>query len=225
LVLAVLFVVMVLLGVGYKFTHFTGKKSEIQGVQSTSSSAASSGAGGGSAGGGKDKVFDPIADAKQYVAMATPRVQGLAYTAPKYDELTKPTHVPIPAMCMQKGSVADGDKVSCKCLSQQGTPLDVPFNMCIEFARNGFFREFDPDREQQAIARTERAVEVLSNRPDAPVPVRQVQNGPVVTVLPGKSMGPQRTDTSPGLNEAGEIEDGPPNNRATRAAAGAGVAG
>jgi zona occludens toxin len=167
-----------------------------------------------------------LEDLREYVRQQTARVAGLAYTAPKYDELTKPVRVPIPAMCIQIGTIARPKEITCKCWSQQATPMpDVPFNMCIEFARNGFFRDFDADRDRVADERTQRGVEAMRAVPEASVPVREDRGRPAVAILPGKPMGPQRTDTSPGLNEAGEIEDGPPNNRATRAAAGAKVAG
>lgn len=166
---------------------------------------------------------DPVQDVKEWAWRETPRVAGLPETAPKYDELRKPVRVPVPAMCFQLGDARESKEIRCKCYSQQATPMDgVPFNMCVEFARHGRFMDFDPDPTIRAEAtRADRGVAVLSNRPDAPLPVREVQDGPRVSVLPGKSMGPQRTDRSPGLNEAGEIEDGPPNNRATRAVRGA----
>lgn len=101
--------------------------------------------------------FDPVADAKEYMAMATPRIVGLPQTAPKYDELTKPVRVPVPAMCIQMAN-------ACKCYSQQGTPMGVEFNMCIDFARNGFFQEFDPEQDRQDKARTAESVRVLQDR-------------------------------------------------------------
>jgi zona occludens toxin len=164
---------------------------------------------------------DPIGDLKDYVWKGTPRVVGLPQTAPKYDQLTVPTRVPIPAMCIQRGSVRNASEITCKCWSQQATPMDVPFNMCIEFARNGFFRDFDADKDQQQVARADRSQDVLSNRPDSAPLAHQVQDGPRVSIIPGQSMGPQRTEKAPGLNESGStIQDGPPNNRATRAAGG-----
>jgi zona occludens toxin len=169
---------------------------------------------------------DPVQDVKEYAWRETPRVAGVPETAPKYDELRKPVRVPVPAMCFQLGDARSGKEIRCQCYSQQATPMDgVPFNMCVEFARHGRFLDFDPDPTIRAEpTRADRSVAVLGNRPDAAVPVREVQNGPAVTILPGKAMGPQRTDISPGLNEAGEIEDGPPNNRSTRAARGTQVA-
>lgn len=171
--------------------------------------------------GGSPSV-DPVQDAKDYVWKQTPRVVGLQFTAPKYDALTVPTHVPIPAMCMSKES-HDGKTVTCKCYSQQATPLDVPYNMCIEFSRHGFFRDFDADRDQQQVARSEASQKALQRVPDAPLPEHGYGGSGASGVLPGEPMGPARTERSAPLNAI--IQDGPPNNRATRAAAGNTIAG
>jgi len=101
-------------------------------------------------------AFDPVADAKNFIAVSTPRIAGLPHTAPKYDEMTKPTRVPIPAACIQVGKL-DGPKgVKCKCYSQQGTVMPVEMNMCMAIARDGYFQEFDGDRapagERQQLA-------------------------------------------------------------------------
>lgn len=126
------------------------------------------------------QAFDPLADAKRYVQMSTPRVAGLPHTAPKYDALTVPVRVPVPAACVQIGSVHSGKEITCKCYSQQGTPMPVQFNMCVEFARNGYFQEFDADRDKQADQRTQAGVQVLANHPDSPTPA---ESRPVVGVL------------------------------------------
>jgi len=105
-------------------------------------------------------VFDALADAKQFLAMSTPRVEGLLHTAPKYDDLTKPSTVPVPAMCVQSGD--HGSK--CKCYSQQGTPMDIKFSMCVGFAREGFFQDFNPDRDKKESLRTAESVKVLDGR-------------------------------------------------------------
>lgn len=126
--------------------------------------------------------LDPVADARAYVFAQTPRVAGLPQTSPKYDELTKPTRVPVPAACIQRGSVRSGGDVTCKCFSQQGTPLPVEFNMCVDFARNGFFQEFDPEKDRLAQERTQNGVQALSGRPDAPVAPERVASN--VTMIP-----------------------------------------
>lgn len=175
-------------------------------------------------GGVPDGSVDPVAEVKRYVWKETPRVASMPWTAPKYDELTKPKRVPFPAACLQKGVPGRSKEISCKCYSQQGTPMpSVPLGMCMEFARNGIFQEFDPDGDRQAVARTEQGVSVLSGRPDEPVRAGQDGGAVRVSVLPGDPMGPARSVVSPPLN--GVIQDGPPNNRATRAARGNEVAG
>lgn len=111
--------------------------------------------------------FDQLADAQRYVAMNTPRTEGLPHTAPKYDQLTAPTRVPVPAMCVQIGAVTSrGPSPRCKCYTQQGTPMAVEYNMCMDIARNGWFQDFDPEPNR---VKVEQSVAVLSNRPDAPI--------------------------------------------------------
>lgn len=121
--------------------------------------------------------FDPIKDAQHFVQMNTPRVEGLQYTAPKYDEITRPTTAPVPAMCVQSRN-------ACKCWSQQATPLDVGYNMCIEFARNGYFREFDPDRDRQDSERTARSVQVMEGHDRVPQNTTSASNVAVFTNPP-----------------------------------------
>lgn len=115
--------------------------------------------------------FDPVADARSYIEQQTPRIAGLPQTAPKYDELTKPVRVPVPAACIQRGE-------GCKCYTQQGTPMDVQYNMCLGFARNGWFQEFDADKDRQEVQKSKESQSVMSSRPDAPLPVRPVSVRP-----------------------------------------------
>jgi zona occludens toxin len=110
--------------------------------------------------------FDPIADARHYIQMNTPRVVGLPQTEPKYDKLTEPTHVPIPAMCIEF-------KGACNCKTQQATPMDVPDAMCRNFARNGFFHDFDADKDRSESERTAVAAKVMQGHDSVP-PASQV---------------------------------------------------
>lgn len=121
-----------------------------------------------------EKPFDPMADAQEYVAMNTPRVSGLPHTAPKYDQITAPVRAPIPAACIQIGSVRGNSKIRCQCYSQQGTKMEVEFNMCIDMAQNGWFRDFDEDGARGGDAR--QAAPVISQS----VPVARVEPAPVV---------------------------------------------
>ena len=154
---------------------------------------------------------DPRADAETYLWRETPRVAGVQYTAPKYDELTKPSRVPVPAACIQIGSVRDQRAIRCKCYSQEGTPMSVEFNMCIKIAQEGVFLDFDPDPSKRDRERV-----VASEAPSGDKPSARAvppQNGSQVVSMGSsdpvpKLSGGKRMDT---------IQDGPPNNKASRA--------
>lgn len=75
----------------------------------------------------------------QYLASYTPRIAGLDYTAPVYDQLTQPKRVPIPAACVTV-------KGQCRCYSQQGTRLQLDKHQCADVVANGFFMAFDADQ-------------------------------------------------------------------------------
>jgi zona occludens toxin len=146
--------------------------------------AAAPGVSGAPGGQGAVEV-DPVVDARRYLWRETPRVAGQVHTAPKYDELTKPVRVPVPAMCIQRGT-ASSARLSCSCYTQQATPIDVGFNECLEIARNGFFQEFDPDHASQAAQVAQQssvAPAVVPGQQVAPAPVVAAA-GPSVSVIP-----------------------------------------
>lgn len=66
----------------------------------------------------------------------TPRIPGLPQTAPRYDEVTRPTIAPVPAACVSMGS-------RCDCFTQQGTKLQTPMDMCKSIVAGGFFMDWD----------------------------------------------------------------------------------
>ena len=78
----------------------------------------------------------PVVTPAQYVATYVPRIDGLPHTAPRYDEVTKPTIAPYPAAC-----ISMGDK--CKCYTQQGTLLPPDKNLCTQIVANGFFQDWE----------------------------------------------------------------------------------
>lgn len=85
------------------------------------------------------KRIDPVDDAKDYIFKNTPRITNISYTAPKFDELTKPTSVPVPAACISSSR-------GCNCFTQQGTRLDVEPKICNDIVAHGYFQEFEADR-------------------------------------------------------------------------------
>lgn len=91
----------------------------------------------------KASYREALEDAKQYVFEDTPRVEGLPHTAPKYDELTKPVEVPVPAGCVVSASQG------CNCFTQQATPIKMPENLCLDIVKHGFFEDFERSKRQK----------------------------------------------------------------------------
>lgn len=71
---------------------------------------------------------------EEYLRSFEPRIPGLAYTAPRYDEVARVVSAPTPRLC-----VASPQR--CKCYTDQGTALDVPTDLCRKIAENGWFDE------------------------------------------------------------------------------------
>jgi len=113
-----------------------------------------------------------------------PRVDGLAFTASRYDDVSKPVRAPYPAACVYAAvAVREGARKGCKCYTQQGTPYPVSEGMCRDFAANGFFLDFEPDGRQGSGEPRERPQPRLSGGGgggggaavfEAPAPVQQV---------------------------------------------------
>src|SRR5205085_7699398 len=72
--------------------------------------------------------------AAEYLEARSARIAGLPFTAPAYDDLTRPTVAPFPAACVLHHK--DG---SCDCYSQQATRLTTPKDLCVQIARHGIF--------------------------------------------------------------------------------------
>ncbi|HTD06240.1 zonular occludens toxin domain-containing protein [Undibacterium sp.] len=134
-------------------------------------------------------------DAKQYVYENTPRVDGLPFTAPKYDELTAPTVAPAPVACMST-------KSRCSCYTQQATPISMPDNLCREIVKNGYFQDFDVAGKSSK-DRAPAGGQVASYQPNAVVLNEQgkqatpeLPNRPSVVVMPYER--PVRVNTPKG---------------------------
>lgn len=72
----------------------------------------------------------------QLLASYTPRIPGLPQTAPRYDDVTKPTIAPVPAACISMGN-------RCDCFTQQGTKLQTPAYLCKQIVAGGFFMDWE----------------------------------------------------------------------------------
>lgn len=74
-------------------------------------------------------------DPDEYMKLFKPRIDGLAHTAPIYDELQKPVVSPR-TFCVR---VHRSDADTCNCYSQQATHLNVGLAMCNKLIDQGLF--------------------------------------------------------------------------------------
>lgn len=102
-----------------------------------------------------------VSNDADWLAQYRPRVAGLAHTAPRYDEVTKPVRAPYPAGCVQSDTV-------CRCYSDQGTVLDVPKPTCVSIVNRGFYVDWDTNGggqgEGEAQASTSQPAEDMPGR-------------------------------------------------------------
>lgn len=106
----------------------------------------------------------------QYAEQFQPRIAGLAYTAPAYDQVTKPTRAPYPAACVEL-------KTRCQCYTQQGTKLQTEPDLCKSIVAGGFFMAWD-----------ERARAEVPRPLPAPAPAEKLAGGDVdglINLTPG----------------------------------------
>lgn len=142
----------------------------------------------------------------EYISSYTPRIPGLDYTAPVYDELTKPKRVPVPAACVTF-------KGGCNCYTQQGTRLAVGKDQCAQIVQTGFFMAFDPDGQQsqqppKPVHQEPARVAAVPVEPVAPpAPVQPVQL-PVQVVPVAMTGGPKNRQLTP-IDLAAFPEDTP----------------
>lgn len=126
---------------------------------------------------GQPAVKGPMTTA-EYVASYIPRIEGLPQTAPRYDDLTKPTTVPMPAACIKMGD-------RCDCYSQQATKLMVPATLCLQIVKAGFFDDRLPVASNLAPVRSEPAPLAANSIPEykpSPVTVAAVAPDPDTSI-------------------------------------------
>lgn len=79
----------------------------------------------------------------EYLEQWVPRIQALPHSAPIYDTVYEVRDFPRP-QCMLRATTN-----SCRCYTQQATPLDIPDNACRSIVANGYW---DPTRQPVAKA-------------------------------------------------------------------------
>ena len=99
-----------------------------------------------------------------------PRIPGMPWTAPVYDQLTKPTDFPRIAGCIrfQTGP--------CRCFTQQGTPIAMGQQACLANIKEGMFDPWKSGRRQPAQQATAQAPAQPTKLFEEPAPT------PAVTV-------------------------------------------
>lgn len=70
--------------------------------------------------------------AEAYILAMTPRLPGMPWTAPAYDEVTQPAEAPYPVACI------DGVK-GCRCYDQQQARIAVTETFCRDYLERGMF--------------------------------------------------------------------------------------
>jgi zona occludens toxin len=128
---------LLLLAAGWYMYHFAQKKIHPENEKPASTLEAQQQGGQAGQGGMQRASYrNAQEDAKQFLFERTPRMAGLPQTAPRYDEVTKPTTAPVPAACVANAT-------RCDCFTQQATPLNVPDLLCRDIVRRGYFVDFD----------------------------------------------------------------------------------
>jgi zona occludens toxin len=132
------------------------KPSAAPGTAAAAPAPGSARAGPGSSPGGGDrgKSWRAPQTVEALHASFKPRIPGLPFTAPRYDELTQPVRVPLVVGCVLQGT--DQATQTGWCFTQQGNRLQLPLQVMRAFIESGQFVDFDAGpgldqaRERQA---------------------------------------------------------------------------
>lgn len=115
----------------------------------------------------------------EYAAQYQPRIEGVLHTAPVYDELAKPSRVPVPTACV------DMKSKGCKCYTQDATPYPISQEICLSIVAGGIFIGFDPgQRPGQALQGSQTAPQAAPAVVAASGPARSIEPAlPIKTKL------------------------------------------
>lgn len=106
---------------------------------------------------------------EQYIESRIPRVPDLPSSAPMYDQITQPVSYPKTFCVSSKDQqlierasskmtlgYKDGRLQGCRCNTQQGSKVEISFDVCMATVENGFFDPAKPDAgtNQQAVGST-----------------------------------------------------------------------
>jgi zona occludens toxin len=83
----------------------------------------------------------------EYVEAYKPRINGLAHTAPAYDQITAPQEAPIPVGCIERPKTGD-----CRCYDQQGNTYRTTPQVCKTILTDGLFFAWKQTKEPAVIS-------------------------------------------------------------------------
>lgn len=86
---------------------------------------------------GPSSLKDEPMTTEEYLASFMPRLIGFPHTAPRYDAITQPVVAPYPAACIYMKTKG------CHCFTQQGTPISINNEMCMDIALEGYFIDWN----------------------------------------------------------------------------------
>lgn len=95
---------------------------------------------------GNGAATQPAATAKpvgDYIAERSPRIDNQPWSAPIYDDVTKPTEAPTPVACVQNHKTG-----TCRCYDQQSATMKVSVEYCQSFIKDGAFIPWRTPRQQ-----------------------------------------------------------------------------
>lgn len=87
---------------------------------------------------------DEVQTTAEYMEERIPRVTGVPWSAPMFDEVRQVKTFPRP-QCI---ALSDGSK--CRCFTQQASPLSIPKDLCMSIVDGGYFNPYkeEPGGEQ-----------------------------------------------------------------------------
>lgn len=160
----------------YGWTTFQNRQPHKKAVEDTALlSPTAPGANSPASNGGK-----PVVSTVELLASYAPRIEGLPHTAPRYDDITKPTIAPMPSACVTMGK-------RCDCYTQQGTKLQTPFDLCRQIVAGGFFQDWGNQSPTGG-----NGPPVVSSAVSAPVSSPPLQGNP--GIAPGVAMAQAREE-------------------------------
>jgi len=101
---------------------------------------------------------------EEWIAQHQARLSDFPNTAPKYDEVTKPTVAPYPAACIAM-------KDRCDCYTQQGTKLPgTSADVCHQIVKNGYFVDWALPAPKEPAPMPQATTSVKKQLVSAPAP-------------------------------------------------------